>query len=116
VLLVGDAAGLIDPVSGDGMYEAFVSARLAAETALELLDGRARSLDAYAARLRAALDPLTVVSWGVKRFAERWPHATVAAVGRPLVWRAVEGLVTGDLVGATRAAARPLDLLAPALW
>src|SRR4051794_34546615 len=25
VLLVGDAAGLIDPVSGDGMYEAFVS-------------------------------------------------------------------------------------------
>ena len=30
-LLVGDAAGLIDPVSGDGMYECFVSARLAAE-------------------------------------------------------------------------------------
>src|SRR5438094_20946 len=30
-LLVGDAAGLVDPVSGDGIYEAFVSARLAAE-------------------------------------------------------------------------------------
>ena len=30
VLLVGDAAGLVDPLSGDGMYEAFVSARLAA--------------------------------------------------------------------------------------
>ena len=29
-LLVGDAAGLIDPVSGDGMYECFVSSRLAA--------------------------------------------------------------------------------------
>ena len=29
-LLVGDAAGLIDPVSGDGMYECFVSASLAA--------------------------------------------------------------------------------------
>src|SRR5581483_7680439 len=27
-LLVGDAAGLVDPVSGDGMYECFVSARL----------------------------------------------------------------------------------------
>src|SRR4051812_22347665 len=73
-LLVGDAAGLIDPVSGDGMYEAFVSARLAAECALELLDGRAHTLDAYAARLRVALDPLTLVSWGVKRFAERWPR------------------------------------------
>ncbi len=30
VLLVGDAAGLVDPLSGDGMYEAFVSAELAA--------------------------------------------------------------------------------------
>src|SRR6476619_7018480 len=34
VLLVGDAAGLVDPLSGDGMYEAFVSARLAAESVL----------------------------------------------------------------------------------
>ena len=29
VLLVGDAAGLVDPLSGDGIYEAFVSATLA---------------------------------------------------------------------------------------
>ncbi len=34
VLLVGDAAGLVDPLSGDGMYEAFVSAKLAAEAIL----------------------------------------------------------------------------------
>ena len=34
VLLVGDAAGLVDPLSGDGMYEAFTSARLAAEAIL----------------------------------------------------------------------------------
>ena len=31
VVLVGDAAGLVDPLSGDGMYEAFTSARLAAD-------------------------------------------------------------------------------------
>ena len=31
-LLVGDAAGLIDPVSGDGMYECFISARLASSS------------------------------------------------------------------------------------
>ena len=35
VLLVGDAAGLVDPLSGDGIYEAFVSARLAAAAILE---------------------------------------------------------------------------------
>ena len=41
VLLIGDAAGLIDPVSGDGMYECFVSSRLAATATLDLLAGRA---------------------------------------------------------------------------
>src|SRR5206468_1012298 len=39
-LLLGDAAGLIDPVSGDGMYECFVSSRLAADAILDLLAGR----------------------------------------------------------------------------
>ena len=37
VLLVGDAAGLVDPLSGDGMYECFVSSRLAAAAILDLL-------------------------------------------------------------------------------
>ena len=34
VLLVGDAAGLVDPLSGDGIYEAFVSAQLASTSIL----------------------------------------------------------------------------------
>ena len=38
--LVGDAAGLVDPVSGDGIYEAVLSARLAAANALDILAGR----------------------------------------------------------------------------
>src|SRR5436305_6917050 len=54
-LLVGDAAGLIDPVSGDGMYECFVSSRLAAEAILELLGGRAASLVPYAAAVDTEL-------------------------------------------------------------
>ena len=43
-LLVGDAAGLIDPVSGDGMYECFVSSRLATGAILDLLAGRSATL------------------------------------------------------------------------
>ena len=34
VLLVGDAAGLVDPLTGDGIFEALVSARLASEAIL----------------------------------------------------------------------------------
>src|SRR5215475_14235384 len=49
VLLVGDAAALVDPLSGDGMYEAFVSARLAADAVLS------GDLDAYEPALEREL-------------------------------------------------------------
>ena len=63
-LLVGDAAGLVDPLTGDGMYEAFVSARLAAEAALDVLAGRAETVEPYTDRLAQALGPLAGASWG----------------------------------------------------
>ena len=50
-LLVGDAAGLVDPLSGDGMYEAFTSARLAADAIL------AGDLDGLPDGSRAAARP-----------------------------------------------------------
>ena len=50
-LLVGDAAGLIDPVSGDGMFEGFLSSQYASEAVLDVLQGRAESLDPYGPRL-----------------------------------------------------------------
>src|SRR5439155_7869577 len=65
ILLVGDAAGLVDPLSGDGMYEAFVSARLAAEA---ILAGR---LDEYALRLAETLDHHAAASWAAKKAMDR---------------------------------------------
>ena len=46
-LAVGDAAGLVDPLSGDGMYEAFTSAHVAVACTRDVLDGRATDLAAY---------------------------------------------------------------------
>ncbi len=46
-LLVGDAAGLIDPMSGEGIYAAFVSGRLAASAVTDYLHGRTKTLAAY---------------------------------------------------------------------
>ena len=66
-LLVGDAAGLIDPVSGDGMYECFVSSRLPRPPTLDLLAGRASTLEPYEAAVDAALAPLHRASWKLKR-------------------------------------------------
>jgi geranylgeranyl reductase family protein len=116
-LLVGDAAGLVDPLSGDGMYEAFVSARLAAETALELLEGRAATLDAYALRLDAALARTLAASWKAKYALERFPRLVYGVARLPLVWGFTSAFLRGDLAhpgdakGLVRAPLRLVDAL-----
>jgi geranylgeranyl reductase family protein len=109
VLLVGDAAGLVDPLTGDGMYEAFVSARLASAAALDVLAGRAETVEAYNGRLTTALGPLARASWGAKVALDRYPRATFALARAPLVWPVVERLVRGDISAPSeaRGLARP---------
>jgi geranylgeranyl reductase family protein len=116
-LLVGDAAGLIDPVSGDGMYECFVSARLAAAAIVELLAGRASSLRPYQAAVDDELAALHRASWQLKRALDRWPRASWRLARTALVWRTVERLLQGDLAspgeqrGIARMPLRALSLL-----
>ena len=52
--VIGDAAGLVDPFSGDGMYEAFLSAQLVTDAALDVLAGQRRRPRALRRRGRAA--------------------------------------------------------------
>ena len=108
VLLVGDAAGLVDPLSGDGIYEAFVSARLAADA---ILAGRP---EGYERALSASLDRHAGASWKAKRAADRFPRACLWAVRAPGVFDAVAGLLRGDLAHpseARRLARPPLRVL-----
>jgi flavin-dependent dehydrogenase len=109
---VGDAAGLIDPVSGDGMYECFVSSRLAAEA---ILSGR---ISAYPAALDAAVGRLHNASWKLKKALDRWPRASWRVARTQLLWRSVERLLLGDVAapadvhGVARVPLRMLDALA----
>jgi geranylgeranyl reductase family protein len=116
-LLVGDAAGLVDPLSGDGIYEAFLSSKLAAEAVLDLLAGRASSLDPYAVALERALARQSSASWAAKRAFDRFPRSAFALARAPLVWDFVEGLLRGDLPepsaarGPVRVPLKALDAL-----
>lgn len=108
VLLVGDAAGLVDPLSGDGLYEAFVSAELAARA---ILSDRP---DEYEPALARALDGHASASWKAKRAAERYPRACVWALRAPGVFGAVSGLLRGEIGhprDARRIAQPPLRML-----
>jgi geranylgeranyl reductase family protein len=109
VLLVGDAAGLVDPLSGDGMYEAFTSARLAAQAIL------ADDPAGYASTLSAALDHHATASWAAKHALDRHPRAVFAAARAPGVFGVVAGLLCGDVAHPSQArglARPPLRLIA----
>jgi geranylgeranyl reductase family protein len=108
-LLVGDAAGLIDPVSGDGMFEGFLSSLYASDAVLDLLEGREDGLDPYSDRLARRLATHLWASWGAKVALDRFPRATFGLASTRIVWRAVERIVRGDVadVGEIRGIARP---------
>jgi hypothetical protein len=60
--VVGDAAGLIDPLTGEGIHMAFASGRLAAEAALKVLGGAATGMETYQRAVDTGLQPELTVS------------------------------------------------------
>jgi geranylgeranyl reductase family protein len=108
--VIGDAAGLVDPFSGDGMYEAFLSAKLVTSAALDVLAGRAENLEAYQAAVERRIAPLTRAGWGAKAAFERFPRTTYALARLPVTFRALEKLLQGSL--SDPAAARGGELAA----
>jgi geranylgeranyl reductase family protein len=96
-LVVGDAAGALDPVSGDGIYEALVTARLAADHTLELLEGKVPTLASYEAAVHRELDPLASAGWGAKVALDRYPGAVFALMRLPVTWRVIEKLILGEM-------------------
>ena len=103
--VVGDAAGFLDPFTGEGLHRALVSARLAAEAIDAELRGTAGALAGYDAAMTERFATKDLVSQVVQGFLAR--PALFAYAGRRLARRdavrATMGLVMGDLVPASRA-------------
>lgn len=98
VLLVGDAAGLVDPLSGDGIYEAAVSAHEAVSAVGRFLDGSAGSLDGYGAALLARTGRLCAASWEWKHSFDRFPRLSFGITRLPFAWPVIQALLRGELV------------------
>jgi flavin-dependent dehydrogenase len=97
--LVGDAAGFLDPFTGEGLHRAFVSAELAAAAIVRGAPER------FERAMRRRFTSKDAVSWLVQAFLAQ--PALFAYVARRLAsrpgQRATMGLVMGDLVPASRA-------------
>jgi geranylgeranyl reductase family protein len=95
-LLVGDAAGLVDPLSGEGIHAAFGSGRLAADAIAGLLDGREGDLSAYSVAIERDLGPELEVSYKLQAIFQRMPRPCVAVMRRSdRFWGALCGFVRG---------------------
>jgi flavin-dependent dehydrogenase len=104
-LLVGDAAGFLDPFTGEGLHRALVSSRLAADAVGRSLDGDPAALAAYARTLARRTRTKDLVSRVVQGFLAVPPAFDYAArrlAARPAV-RETMGRVIGDLVPASDA-------------
>lgn len=104
-LLVGDAAGFLDPFTGEGLHRALVSARLAADATDAHLRGDPAGLAAYDRAMRDRFATKDRLSLLVQAFLARPPlfeHAARRLARKPGI-RGTMGLVMGDLVPASRA-------------
>jgi flavin-dependent dehydrogenase len=104
-LLVGDAAGFLDPFTGEGLHRALVSARLAAAAIERRLEGDHDALEAYArvfARRTRAKDLVSRVVAGFLGAPPAFEYAARRLASRAAV-RETMGRVIGDLAPASSA-------------
>ena len=97
VAFVGDAAGLIDPLSGEGIHNAFYSAQLAADEIARYLAGDVPDLRGYERAVRRHIDPELAVARQLQAlFHQRpWPYVRLLRhSGR--FWRSFCRTVRGE--------------------
>jgi len=96
-LLAGDAAGFVDPLSGEGIQAAFLSGRLAAESIARYLAGEAADLSDYESAVEREVMAEVAVSRKLQAVFHRFPGPSVAVMRRSdRFWRTLCALVRGD--------------------
>jgi flavin-dependent dehydrogenase len=104
-LLVGDAAGFLDPFTGEGLHRALVSARLAAAAIAGSITGQRDALGDYDAAMSRRFRAKDLVSWVTQLFVSQpglFEYAAQRLARRPNL-RHRMGLLLGDLMPASSA-------------
>jgi geranylgeranyl reductase family protein len=116
VLLAGDAAGLVDPLSGEGIHSALLSGRLAAESSLAFIE-RGETLEAYQDAIETELGADLAFSRRLQRLLQWTPGIYLGILRRsPRVWNKLVKLARGESsYEATRKKARILGPIVSAM-
>ena len=112
--VVGDAGGFADALTGEGIYHAVESGRLAGEAAVAVHCGAPDGAARYRRRLRRSVLPDTFLTYQASRVFYRHPRAGTRALASPGVWRAlIEGYA--DAATFTASVARAPEYIARTL-
>jgi len=105
VLLAGDAARLIDPLTGGGILNGCLSGRYAGEVAADAIEGEAteEALRAYDAKWRARMEEELARHYLIKERLIRVDDETVNKVLRAVSELGVDRLSTSAVLEAIRA-------------
>jgi flavin-dependent dehydrogenase len=97
-LLLGDAAGLADPLTGEGIYYAILSAQLAAPVIASSLAHDKVKLEDYQEAVDEKIMSELRIARVLSKFLVRFPHLAFGMFKRgDGVWRAGCGLMSGEL-------------------
>ncbi len=122
VYVVGDAGGFADALTGEGIFHALESGRLAGETAIRVARGEAKPRAYYRSLWRRVLPDTFLTHHLADRFY-RDPARSLAWLAKPVLWRpivhgygrgatVVESLVRGPLYWATSLMRRTTSIVA----
>jgi flavin-dependent dehydrogenase len=96
-LLLGDAAGLVDPVTGEGIYNAVRSAHVAAPVIESYLKGSSADLQEYEAAVDKQIMPEMKAARALARGFAWFPGLVFEAVGSSdRLWNACCRLLRGE--------------------
>ena len=97
-LLVGDAAGLCDPLTGEGIHYAILSAQLAAQVIEDCLTHDKVKLENYQEAVDREIMSELRTARVLSRFFLRFPHLSFGMLKRSDgVWRAACDLLSGEM-------------------
>jgi geranylgeranyl reductase family protein len=114
VLLVGDAAGLIDPLSGEGIYYGLRSVKMAAPVIMRYLEGKTIDLAEYQSAVDRELMPEFKIARAVQKLNSVVPQIFFERIrNNDRFWRAFCGMLRGDrtYVSLKKSIPQPIRLL-----